>query len=312
MPHCKPNLFIVGAAKAGTNTLYRALSEHPDIYMSATKEPTYFGRDLAFRRPRISQAEYLSLFAGGHRARYRGEASVLYLYSQTAPEEIHRFSPDARIVIMLRDPVDMVYSGFWQNRKTAIEDVGEFERALALEPERRQGRRVPKSAYVLNGLFYSDHARAPMAARRYETVFGSDAVFVGDFEDLKHDREAFYRRLFRFLGLPPILPGHVAEYPGTRPKLTAFTRLARGDHPALVKAGRALVPGPARRPLAAAVRRLEHRWNQRPGYPGMRPETRRRLEAEYAACWEMYRAVCAESRARWEGVECKVGGKQHD
>lgn len=301
MSDCRPNLFIVGAAKAGTNALYEALSEHPDIYMSEIKEPTYFGQDLAFRRPRMPRSDYLSLFEKGHRVKYRGEASVLYLYSESAPEEIYRFAADARIVIMLRDPIDMVYSGFWQNRKTAMENIGEFERALALENERRRGRRIPNAAYVLNGLFYTDHARAPMASRRYEAIFGSDAVFVGDFEDLKRDREAFYRRLFRFLGLPPILPGHGAVYGGSHPRMTTLTRVARGGYPAIVRAGRALVPRGLRRSLADAIRRLETRWNQRQGYPDMRPETRSKLEIEYAKYREMYRTICAENRARWKG-----------
>ena len=126
----KPNLFIVGAPKSGTTALYEYLKVHPEIFMSAYKEPHYFGSDL--RGPRMEQfrgndRKYLSLFAAATNEKWVGEASIWYLYSQRAAQEIKAYDPNAAIIIMLRNPLEMGYSMFYQSSYTGNEILPTFE-----------------------------------------------------------------------------------------------------------------------------------------------------------------------------------------
>src|SRR5882672_1680365 len=106
----KPDCFIVGAPRCGTTAMYTYLGQHPEIFMSARKEPHFFGTDLSSPALVRDEQQYLSLFAKAQNEKRAGEASVFYLYSQRAAREIHAFCPSARIIIMLRNPVEMMYS----------------------------------------------------------------------------------------------------------------------------------------------------------------------------------------------------------
>lgn len=112
----RPNFFILGAPKAGTTAMAQWLSEHPDVFMSAIKEPQFFNADHGggFEG---GLAEYLKLFAAAS-ARHRviGEGTVWYLYSRVAVKTILDVSPSARFLVMLRNPVDRS----WPPRRVAV------------------------------------------------------------------------------------------------------------------------------------------------------------------------------------------------
>src|SRR5262245_55217092 len=113
-----PNLFIVGAPKCGTTSLASYLAEHPSIFMCEPKEPSYFSRELIESRTeaerwetpwRYDESAYLKLFDAAKPTQVvLGEASTTYLYSHRAPAAIRALAPEARIVVMLRDPVELV------------------------------------------------------------------------------------------------------------------------------------------------------------------------------------------------------------
>ena len=110
-----PDLYIVGAPKAGTTTIARWLSEHPAVYWSVPKEPYYWATDYPRMRAHYgfdSRAAYERLYASeqAFRARHRGDGSTTYLYSETAVPAIRESVPDARFVVCLRNPVDLVIS----------------------------------------------------------------------------------------------------------------------------------------------------------------------------------------------------------
>src|SRR6187455_3134082 len=106
-----PDFYIVGAPKAGTTSLYEYLAGHPDVFLPQRKELRYFGSDLAHRRRHeLSEEEFLDHYAGAPSGRQWGNAYVWYLYSRSAAAEIHAVRPDARIVVMLRDPVRALYA----------------------------------------------------------------------------------------------------------------------------------------------------------------------------------------------------------
>ena len=123
----RPNFFIVGAPKCGTTALYQYLNEHPQIYMSDIKEPAYFRQRSNFK----TEADYLALFAGARDEIRLGEATPSYLRSPEATEAIYRFDPDAKIIIMLRDPVSLMMSTYSQDRVMGREKSPTFAEALA-------------------------------------------------------------------------------------------------------------------------------------------------------------------------------------
>src|SRR6266851_453338 len=113
-----PNFFIVGAAKAGTTAMHGFLSQHPDVFMSAVKEPCWFASDLGIRTPWNDDLhDYLALFAGGGDVTVRGESSPAYLLSSESAARIRSFCPEARILILLRNPLDAIRSVFAAARK---------------------------------------------------------------------------------------------------------------------------------------------------------------------------------------------------
>lgn len=109
-----PNFIIIGAAKAGTTTLYRYLTRHPNIFMSVPKEPTYFAHDERFSR---GEAWYLSLFLDAGSDQLCGEASTSYTSLPLYPDTVARMAdliPSAKLIYLMRHPVDRAYSHYIQ------------------------------------------------------------------------------------------------------------------------------------------------------------------------------------------------------
>ena len=203
----RPNLFIVGAPKSGTTSLYDYLTGHPDVFMSPVKEPIYFAPDvLAGFKHRFSfgddQAEYLALYDAARDERYVGEASTRYLASAEAPRLIREFDPDARIIVMLRNPVDFVYALHNERVSQQSEDVIDFEEALSLDEERRAGRRLPHGSNIL-GSVYRDNAMFGRQVQRWLDQFPRAQVHVIIFDDFAADTAGEFRRVLEFLGIDP-------------------------------------------------------------------------------------------------------------
>jgi len=113
----KPDFFLVGAPRSGTTALYTYLKSHPEIFMSPIKETQFFAADLlGEHRPIRTWAEYLNCFSGAQSEKRIGEASALYLSSRSAPAAIKAFCATARIIVILRNPVDMMYSLYCLHR----------------------------------------------------------------------------------------------------------------------------------------------------------------------------------------------------
>lgn len=225
----KPNFFIVGAPRCGTTSMYAYLRQHPEIYVSPHKEPHFFGSDLSplpggIREPGL----YGELFAGaGDRPRV-GEASVWYLSSRKAASEIRAFAPEARILILLRAPHRMLESLHSLFLRTGNEDLPTLEEALAAEPERRRGQRIPPGAYLPEALLYTDIARYAEKVERYLDAFGRENVHCIVFDDMVRDTAAVYRQTLEFLGVDP---GFEAELDprraNERVRMMAIRQLAR-------------------------------------------------------------------------------------
>jgi hypothetical protein len=199
----RPNLFIIGAPKAGTTSLYEYLRGHPDVYMSAVKEPAYFSPDVPpqkIRFPYGDEERYLQLFAGATTERYVGEASTYYIYSRQAPLLIHEFEPESRIVAMLRNPVEMAWALHGQRASHGREPITEFEQALAADNRPDAGGAARREQVDKVGR-YRDRARYAEQLEHWFEVFGRDSVDVIVFEDFVADTPAQFRRLLGWLGI---------------------------------------------------------------------------------------------------------------
>lgn len=200
----RPNLFIVGAPRCGTTSMHGYLDQHPDIFMSPVKEPLHFGRELySDGWPTIrNRNDYLRLFEKADREDHFGESTPWYLYSRTASGEIHEFSPSARILIMLRNPVDTMYSLHRKHVLDGFERIADFEQALVAQEERREtstesspSRDFRFSVSLRDVVGFADQVE------RYLREFGHARVRIVLFEDLRADPQATYRDILRFIGV---------------------------------------------------------------------------------------------------------------
>jgi sulfotransferase family protein len=240
-----PNLFIVGAPKAGTTALWRYLHAHPEIFMSPLKEPRFFSRPDYL--PSTGDAEtYLGHFSGARGERFRGEATPTYLYPENAPRAIRRVSPEARIVISLREPIDLTHAVYWAYRVFGGErrNFGEATRDEVLEGEDRSD--VRSNPYAAAAIYTPP-------VRRYLDTFG-ERLFVLFFDDLVADPRAVVRSLFEFLDVDPSPADHFNLSPRNQfglPRNRLVDRLVKS--PRTARVARAIVPRPWRDPIWRAV-----------------------------------------------------------
>lgn len=206
----RPNLFIVGAPRCGTSALHSWLGAHPDVFMSRVKEPHFFSTDLNRERaarhatawwPFTELAPYLWLFRGARRQRVVGESSVLYLYSREAAAGIAAFDPGAKIIAMVREPVEFARSVHAMLFYLGEEDCPSLLRAVELEDERRAGRRLPAAVRIPSVLFYTDMARFSEQIERYLARFPREQVKVLVLDDLRSEGERVCREVLAFAGV---------------------------------------------------------------------------------------------------------------
>lgn len=207
----KPNFFIVGAPKCGTTAMARYLSQHDRVFFSTPKEPAYFVRHLWLDRAlpglpsfRTDLEAYLALFKAADPEQHLaiGEGSTLHLCSRQALEEIHSFQPDAKIIVMLRNPVDLAYSFHSEILYHMHEDEPDFETAWRLQEDRKNGKRIPRGAKRLRTLLYGDMATLGRQMQDLLDVFSRAQVHWIFFDDFNADTGNEYRKVLTFLGLP--------------------------------------------------------------------------------------------------------------
>lgn len=218
----KPNFFVVGAAKAGTSSLGDYLSRHPAIYISPIKEPHFFSADIRmpdFRpdyRERVSfdvktylgnhplperhiahidnQSQYLELFREVKNEVAIGELSTGYLYSSRAAENLFKFNPDARVVMVLRQPVERAYSHYLMN----IRDMWDYDPGFinALERDFNSSEKGwgKSHLYVELGLYFEQ-------VSRYLKSFPESHIKIFLYEDFKNDPAGLIKELCAFLGV---------------------------------------------------------------------------------------------------------------
>lgn len=163
----------------------------------------FFGADLRFGTNfyRRDKDAYLAEFCTWDGQACAGESSVWYLFSKLAAAEIKAFNPEARIIIMLREPAATLYSLYCQFRADGNEKLPTFKEALAAENDRREGRRVSRQTYLAQALVYRAAACFTEQVRRYFDAFGRERVYVIIYDDFSADTAGAYRKTLDFLGV---------------------------------------------------------------------------------------------------------------
>ena len=207
---CKPDFFLAGMPRSGTTSMYTYLKQHPDIFLSIYKEPNFFSKDLTQSAYNIQDEElYATLFDHADNKKRIGEASVWYLTSKTAAVAIKAFNPSARIIVMLRDPVAMIYSLHSLYVRTGNEDIADFEKALEIQADRMKGLSIPETCYFPEGLFYTEVAKYYDKIKRFIDVFGKENIHFILFGEFAGDTARCYKETLGFLGVDP---GFRAEF----------------------------------------------------------------------------------------------------
>lgn len=194
-----PNLFIVGAPKCGTTSLHFYLNQHPDVFLCEPKEPNYYNTDL-IRTNRIKKQDYFELYNDTN-AKYIGEATPLYLMSKDAPLNIKKDSPNAKIIIAIRKPSDLLFSAYYQNKYNLIEEASSFEEAINDEENRIKNLKDTKTGEPIDRLIYSRFVHFTVQISRYFETFGRENVHVIIFDELKRNTEIEVRKVLDFLSI---------------------------------------------------------------------------------------------------------------
>lgn len=205
-----PDFFVVGAAKAGTTALYHWLRSHPDIFLPSAKEPGYFayaGGQAApasglydpdyVRHIVVDKASYTRLYdEAGHRL--KGDVSPVYLLNMYAAQRIAKVRPDARIIVLLRDPVDRAFSQFRHHVRDSLESSETFEDALAQEAKRLAEGWSWGHGYATHGFYAAQ-------IERYLKVFPREQVLFIEYHDLQTDPDDCWHQVCGHLGVKPIV-----------------------------------------------------------------------------------------------------------
>lgn len=294
----RPDTFIVGAPKCGTTSMYHYLGQHPQVFMAHHKETNFFSRDLPLLRRVPDEAAYLQLFALAGDALRIGEASVSYLQSVSAPAAIRRFSPGARILIMVRNPIELVVSLHNQLLWSGSEDQVDLAKALDLQQARRSGRCLPPKGRHEAFLQYEQTAMFAGSIRRYHQVFGAHRVHVSLFEELEERPLDLYHSISRFLGVSDdFCPRFKVANPR---KVVPNLKLLRWSRrfPRLQRAYQRAVPTRLQSRVSDGVGRITQRQ------PALRPDatTRARLGAVFRPdVEELSELMGVDLVSRWLG-----------
>jgi len=297
-----PNFLIIGAAKAGTTAVYAYLSQHPQVFMSEWKEPSFFaleGNPTPFAGPRDAVGErqrtrdlarYQALFRDVTDQRAIGEASTLYLFTDQAAARIRRYLPDVKLMAILRNPVERAYSAYRYLRRDEREPLPTFEEALAAEESRLRANWEPIWAYRTGGCYYAQ-------VKRYFDLFPREQIEVYLYEDFERRPLSIMRDTFGFLGVDPTFePDMSIRYNVSGDVRSRFVHSLFAAPSAAKDVLRPLLPRAVRQRLRGAI--MER--NTKPTQSLMAPETRCALAEFYREDIRRLSELLGRDLSEWE------------
>ena len=191
-----PNLFIVGAPKAGTHSLYEYLNQHSEIFMSPRKEPYFFcpimvPNEDKKSNPIRNEKEYLNLFKESKDEIFLGEATASYLGDPKAAQLIYEKNPNAKIIIIIRNPVERAFSSYWGLVKHGLKIS--FSDSIRKDFEKLKKDEISDS-YLFAGFYFEQ-------IKKYQEIFGKENVKIIISEEFRNNIEEVVNEVLKFLGL---------------------------------------------------------------------------------------------------------------
>jgi hypothetical protein len=254
-----PDFFVAGAPKAGTTALHAALARHPELYLSAVKEPKYFltdgppaaqggpGDAKTFRENVWRRADYEALFDPAQPGALLGESTPFYLYSQAAQQRIKTAVPHARMIIVLRDPVERAHSNWAHLWSAGLDPIGDFVRACDAEEQRAAAGWADFWHYKQLGLYGQQ-------VQHLYSVFPAEQVLLLRYRHLVGDPAGTLNRICAFLG---VSQGLISDLP--RENVTAHPDQTRRHRylSKVLRAGYAVTTALPGHPAKKVIDRLE-------------------------------------------------------
>ena len=202
-PERFPDFFLIGAPRCGTTGLSSYLADNPQVCFSRPKEPHYFSLFASHASLNDLETAYLARYFSHYRESHKaiGEGSVSYLYSPDALRRILSLNPEARFIVILRNPLDMLPSYHLRMCFTFMEDVEDFATAWSLQETRARGERIPKHCLDPQLLLYREVAGFGRQIERLYQLVGRDRCLVLLFDDLVRDPLTVYKQALQFIGV---------------------------------------------------------------------------------------------------------------
>ena len=306
-----PDFLVIGAPKAGTTALHAALAGHPALYMSPIKEPKFFlsdgppptrggpGDALTYREHVWKRADYEALFEAAPGGTLRGESTPLYMYDREAMRRIRDLLPEARLIAIIRDPVERAHSNWTHLWSAGLEPVGDFIQACG-EEERRI------AAGWASFWHYTGLGRYGEQLEHVFSLFPREQVYVIRYRQLVDQPATTLDGIFGFLG---VQPGVVTEVP--RQNVTAHPEATLAHRAAgqVLRAGSAagrFLPGPASTAATARLERFLQRHNRERQPLGW--QQRQELIPRFEADLQLLERVLGGDFSDWRAPRDRSGG----
>ena len=200
-----PNFFVAGAPRCGTTALYTYLRSHPNIFLPEIKELHYFASDFPNIQKILFKSvdDYLQMFADANEDHLAvGEISPLYIYSKVALKKIKEFNPAAKLIVIVRNPVEFVQSVHQLNLGLLREDEPDLAKAWDLQQVRSQGRRLPAGCREPELIMYGELGRFGEHLEKVYEVFPREQVLIILFHDFVKNPKQVYETILAFLDVP--------------------------------------------------------------------------------------------------------------
>jgi hypothetical protein len=297
-----PNFFVIGVPKAGTTALHVALAQHPQLFMSEVKEPKFFmgdgppptrggpGDAKTFRERVWRREDYEDLFARAPEGASRGESSPFYLYDPDAQRRLHEAVPDAKLIAVLRDPVDRAHSNWTHLWSAGLEPEGDLVAACRLEQRRAEAGWAPFWRYLALGRYGEQ-------LQRLYTRFPREQVLVLRYRQLRDEPVPTLDRICGFLGVEV---GLLREIPAANVTTHATASLKNRILSGLLRALTAIdrhLPAPVRHRGEDALSRMIQSEQRRRHL--LTVEQRAELIPYFAADVALLQELTGESFADW-------------
>ena len=212
-----PDFLGLGTQKGGTTTLHRLLGKHPDVFLPACKEVHFFDQNYS-----AEEAWYREHFQAARADQRCGDITPFYLFHPDVPGRIYQHIPNARLIVLLRDPVERAISQVFHAQRLGFEPLP-IDEALAAE----QSRLATGDPYSFQKHSYLSRSRYLEQLDRYEALFPREQLLILRSEDLFSTPERIWQELLSFLELKSI------DWPGALPRANAGDGLGDQIDPAL-------------------------------------------------------------------------------